>query len=149
MERTFVMVKPDGVQRGLVGEIIARFERRGYKLVGLKLFTMPTALAETHYGEHRNKAFFKGLVDFITSGPVAAMVWEGKNVVAAAREMLGATDPQKALPGTIRGTYGIDIGRNVAHGSDSEASAVREIGIFFEEAELLSYNRAIDTWIYE
>jgi nucleoside-diphosphate kinase len=143
------MVKPDGVQRGLVGEIIARFERRGYKLVGLKLFTMPTALAETHYGEHRNKAFFKGLVDFITSGPVAAMVWEGKNVVAAAREMLGATDPQKALPGTIRGTYGIDIGRNVAHGSDSEASAVREIGIFFEEAELLSYNRAIDTWIYE
>jgi nucleoside-diphosphate kinase len=143
------MVKPDGVQRGLVGEIITRFERRGYKLVGLKLFAIPTALAETHYGEHRDKPFFQGLVDFITSGPVAAMVWEGKNVVAAAREMLGATDPQKALPGTIRGAYGIDIGRNVAHGSDSEASARREIALFFNEAELLSYSRAIDSWIYE
>lgn len=149
MERTFVMVKPDGVQRGLVGEIIARFERRGYKLVGLKMFTMPREVAETHYAEHRGKPFFEGLVRYITSGPVVAMVWEGKNVIAAAREMMGATDPQKALPGTIRGTYGIDVGRNVVHGSDSPASAAREIGIFFKADELLNYERPLETWIYE
>lgn len=149
MERTFVMVKPDGVQRGLVGEIIARFERRGYKLVGLKMFTMPREVAETHYAEHRDKPFFEGLVRYITSGPVVAMVWEGKNVIAAAREMMGATDPQKALPGTIRGTYGIDVGRNVVHGSDSPASAAREIGIFFKPNELLDYERPLETWIYE
>ncbi|WP_334111261.1 nucleoside-diphosphate kinase [Thermodesulfitimonas autotrophica] len=149
MERTFVMVKPDGVQRGLVGEIIARFERRGYKLVGLKMFTMPREVAETHYAEHRGKPFFEGLVRYITSGPVVAMVWEGKNVIAAAREMMGATDPQKALPGTIRGTYGIDVGRNVVHGSDSPASAAREIGIFFKADELLDYERPLETWIYE
>jgi nucleoside-diphosphate kinase len=149
LERTFVMVKPDGVQRGLVGEIIARFERRGYKLVGLKMFTMPREVAETHYAEHRGKPFFEGLVRYITSGPVVAMVWEGKNVIAAAREMMGATDPQKALPGTIRGTYGIDVGRNVVHGSDSPASAAREIGIFFKPDELLNYERPLDRWIYE
>jgi len=149
LERTFVMVKPDGVQRGLVGEIIARFERRGYKLVGLKMFTMPREVAETHYAEHRGKPFFEGLVRYITSGPVVAMVWEGKNVIAAAREMMGATDPQKALPGTIRGTYGIDVGRNVVHGSDSPASAAREIGIFFKADELLDYERPLETWIYE
>ena len=149
MERTFVMVKPDGVQRGLVGEIIARFERRGYKLVGLKMFTMPREVAETHYAEHRGKPFFEGLVRYITSGPVVAMVWEGKNVIAAAREMMGATDPQKALPSTIRGTYGIDVGRNVVHGSDSPASAAREIGIFFKADELLDYERPLETWIYE
>ncbi|MGQ9513234.1 nucleoside-diphosphate kinase [Thermodesulfitimonas sp.] len=149
MERTFIMVKPDGVQRGLVGEIIARFERRGYKLVGLKMFTMPREVAETHYAEHRGKPFFEGLVRYITSGPVVAMVWEGKNVIAAAREMMGATDPQKALPGTIRGTYGIDVGRNVVHGSDSPASAAREIGIFFEPDELLNYERQLEAWIYE
>ncbi|MEW6182821.1 MAG: nucleoside-diphosphate kinase [Bacillota bacterium] len=149
MERTFVMVKPDGVQRGLTGEIIRRFERRGYKLVGLKMLLIPVGLAETHYGEHREKAFFKSLVDFITSGPVAAMVWEGKNIVAAARDMLGATDPQKALPGTIRGTYGIDIGRNVVHGSDSTESALREIGIFFKEEEIVPYRLTLDEWIYE
>mgnify|MGYP005842413703 CR=1 FL=1 len=149
MERTFIMVKPDGVQRGLIGEIITRFEKRGYKLVGLKMFLMPGEVAKTHYSEHQNKPFFKGLVDFITSGPVVAMVWEGKNVIGAAREMLGATDPQKALPGTIRGTYGIDIGRNVVHGSDSEASAQREIAIFFDESELVSYGLAQDRWVYE
>jgi len=149
LERTFVMVKPDGVQRGLVGEIIARFEKRGYKLAGLKIFVMPREVAETHYGEHKGKPFFEGLVSFITSGPVVAMVWEGKNVIAAAREMMGATDPQKALPGTIRGTYGIDVGRNVVHGSDSPVSAAREIALFFKEAELVNYNRTFDVWIYE
>lgn len=149
MERTFIMVKPDGVQRGLVGEIIARFEKRGYKLVGLKMFVISRELAETHYAEHRGKPFFEGLVRYITSGPVVAMVWEGKNVIAAAREMMGATDPQKALPGTIRGTYGVDVGRNVVHGSDSPASAVREIGLFFREDELVQYERQLDPWIYE
>ncbi|MDI6632555.1 MAG: nucleoside-diphosphate kinase [Bacillota bacterium] len=149
MERTFVMVKPDAVQRGLVGEIIARFEKRGYKLAALKMFVMPREMAETHYGEHKGKPFFEGLVDFITSGPVVAMVWEGKNVIAAAREMMGATDPQKALPGTIRGTFGIDVGRNVVHGSDSPASAAREIALFFNEAELVDYDRLLDHWLYE
>lgn len=149
MERTFIMVKPDGVQRGLVGEIIARFERRGYKLAGLKMLIVPHEIAEIHYSEHRGKPFFEGLVAYITSGPVVAMVWEGKNVVAAAREMLGATDPQKALPGTIRAAYGIDIGRNIVHGSDSPESAVREISLFFSEAEILTYNRAVDAWVYE
>ncbi|HIE13396.1 MAG TPA: nucleoside-diphosphate kinase [Desulfotomaculum sp.] len=149
MEQTFIMVKPDGVQRGLVGEIIARFERRGYKLAGLKMFTVRREVAEIHYGEHREKPFFQGLVAYITSGPVVAMVWEGKNVVAAAREMLGATDPQKALPGTIRATYGIDIGRNIVHGSDSPESAVREISLFFKDGEVLTYDRAVDAWICE
>ena len=149
LERTFVMVKPDGVQRGLVGEIISRFERRGYKLVGLKMFTLSRAVAENHYAEHRGKPFFEGLVNYITSGPVVAMVWEGKNVVAAVREMMGATDPQKALPGTIRGTYGIDVGRNVVHGSDSVASAMREIGLFFRPEELVTYDRALEMWLYE
>ncbi|RDV84658.1 nucleoside-diphosphate kinase [Ammonifex thiophilus] len=149
MERTFVMVKPDGVQRGLVGEIISRLEKRGYKLVGLKMLRLTPEMAERHYAEHRGKPFFPGLISYITSGPVVAMVWEGKNVVAAVREMMGATDPQKALPGTIRGTYGIDIGRNVVHGSDSPATAEREINLFFSPEELVAYERNLDVWIYE
>ncbi|ABB15304.1 nucleoside-diphosphate kinase [Carboxydothermus hydrogenoformans] len=149
MERTFIMVKPDGVQRGLVGEIISRFEKRGFKLVGLKLMQISRELAETHYGEHKGKPFFEGLLNFITSGPVVAMVWEGKEVIATAREMMGATNPLKAQPGTIRGTYGIDVGRNVIHGSDSPESAAREIALFFKEEELLSYEKTLDTWIYE
>jgi len=149
MERTFIMVKPDGVQRGLVGEIISRFEKRGFKLVGLKLMQISRELAETHYGEHKGKPFFEGLVNFITSGPVVAMVWEGKEVIATAREMMGATNPLKAQPGTIRGTYGIDVGRNVIHGSDSPESAQREIALFFKEEELLGYDKTLDTWIYE
>ncbi|MGO0121687.1 nucleoside-diphosphate kinase [Desulfothermobacter acidiphilus] len=149
MERTFLMVKPDGVQRGLVGEIISRLEQRGYKLVGLKLLRLTPEQAENHYAEHRDKPFFPGLIAYITSGPVVAMVWEGKRVVTAVREMMGATDPQKALPGTIRGTYAVDIGRNVVHGSDSLATAEREIALFFSPEELISYERALDTWIYE
>ncbi|ACX53136.1 Nucleoside-diphosphate kinase [Ammonifex degensii KC4] len=149
MERTFVMVKPDGVQRGLVGEIISRLEKRGYKLIGLKMLRLTPEMAEKHYAEHRGKPFFPGLISYITSGPVVAMVWEGKNVVAAVREMMGATDPQKALPGTIRGTYGIDIGRNVVHGSDSPATAEREINLFFSPEELVTYDRNLDVWIYE
>lgn len=149
MERTYLMVKPDGVQRGLVGQIISRFEQRGYKIVGLKMMQIPKEVAETHYGEHAGKPFFAGLVDFITSGPVVAMVVEGKDVVLTAREMMGATNPLKAAPGTIRGSFGVDVGRNVIHGSDSVESANREIGIFFRPEELVDYGRAIDTWIYE
>lgn len=149
MDRTFVMVKPDGVQRGLVGEVITRFERRGFKLVALKLLWIDRGLAERHYEEHRGKPFFDELVRYITSGPVAAMVLEGREVVTTVREMMGATQPTKALPGTIRGTYGIDVGRNIVHGSDSAASAAREIGLFFADGELIEYERALDPWIYE
>lgn len=149
MERTYLMVKPDGVQRGLAGEIIARFERKGFKIAALKMLRISRELAEKHYGEHVGKPFFESLVGFITSGPVVAMVIEGKDAVSAAREMMGATNPLKAAPGTIRGSYGIDIGRNVIHGSDSPESAQREIALFFKEEELLDYSRVIDCWIYE
>ncbi|MCL5780507.1 nucleoside diphosphate kinase [Desulforamulus profundi] len=149
MERTYLMVKPDGVQRGLVGQIISRFEQRGYKIVGLKMMQISREIAEKHYGEHAGKPFFQGLVEFITSGPVVAMVVEGKDVVATAREMMGATNPLKAASGTIRATFGVDVGRNIIHGSDSLESAQREIGIFFRPEELVDYGRAIDTWIYE
>lgn len=149
MDRTFVMVKPDGVQRGLVGEVITRFERRGFKLVALKLLQMDGGLAERHYEEHRGKPFFEELVRYITSGPVAAMVLEGKEVVTTVREMMGATQPTKAQPGTIRGTYGVDVGRNIVHGSDSAASAAREIGLFFTDGELIGYERALEPWIHE
>ena len=149
MERTYLMVKPDGVQRSLVGEIVSRFEKRGFKLAGLKMLRISRALAEKHYGEHRGKPFFTPLVDYITSGPVVAMVIEGKDAVSAARDMMGATNPLKAAPGTIRGSYGIDIGRNIIHGSDSPESAAREIGLFFKEDELIEYTRAQEGWIYE
>lgn len=149
MERTYVMVKPDGVQRGLVSEVISRFERRGLKLVGLKMLQIPRELAEEHYGEHKGKPFFDALVSYITSSPVVAMVLEGKNAVAAVRDMMGATDPQKAAPGTIRGEFGLDIGRNVVHGSDSPASAEREIGLFFKPEELVEYKLDMQRWIYE
>lgn len=149
MERTYLMVKPDGVQRGLVGEIITRIEKKGFKISALKMLQISREMAEKHYGEHVGKPFFASLVGFITSGPVVAMVVEGKEVVKAAREMMGATDPLKAAPGTIRGTMGIDIGRNVIHGSDSKESATREIALFFDEKELCDYKREIDRWIYE
>lgn len=149
LERTYLMVKPDGVQRNLVGEIIGRFEKKGFKIIGLKMFRISREQAEKHYGEHIGKPFFNSLVDYITSGPVVAMVIEGKNAVSAARDMMGATDPLKAAPGTIRSSFGIDIGRNVIHGSDSPASSAREIGIFFKEEELVEYNRDLDRWIYE
>jgi len=149
MERTFLAVKPDGVQRGLVGEIIRRFEQKGFKLVGLKLMQLPRETAERHYGEHQGKPFFNGLVDFITSGPIVAMAWEGKNVIATARAMMGATNPANAASGTVRGDFASDIGRNIIHGSDAPESAERELGIFFKPEELVSWNRANDTWIVE
>jgi len=148
VERTFLAVKPDGVQRKLVGEIIRRFEARGFQLVGLKLMAVKRELAEQHYGEHKEKPFFPGLVDFITSGPVVAMVWQGKGVVAAARKMIGATNPLNSEPGTIRGDYGIDIGRNIIHGSDAPETAQREISLWFGE-ELLAWEPTLTSWIYE
>lgn len=149
MERTYVMIKPDGVQRNLVGEIISRFEKKGFKIVGLKMLRMDRAIAEKHYAEHIGKPFFEALASYITSGPVVAMVLEGKDVVAAVRAMNGATNPANAGSGTIRGDYAIEVGRNVIHGSDSVDSANREIGIYFTADELCEYNKVIDTWIYE
>ena len=149
MERTYLMIKPDGVQRGLIGEILTRFEKKGLKIVGLKMLKIPRQTAEKHYGEHQGKPFFAPLVDYITSGPVVALAVEGKDVITTAREMMGATNPLKAAPGTIRATYGMDVGRNIIHGSDSAASAEREIGIFFMPEELVEYSRDVDRWIYE
>jgi len=149
LERTFAMVKPDGVQRGLAGEIIKRFEQKGFKIVALKMMRIDRAMAERHYGEHREKPFFGDLVSFITSGPVVAMVIEGKDAVQGVRDMMGATNPLKAAPGTIRGTFGVDVGRNVVHGSDSPASAEREINLFFKPEEIVEFDRTLDAWIYE
>jgi nucleoside-diphosphate kinase len=137
VERTFVMVKPDGVERGLVGEVIARLESKQLRLVGLKVLQLTRDLAERHYAEHRDKPFFGDLVAFITRGPVVAMVVEGENAVAAVRTLMGATDPQKAAPGTLRGDLASTITENLVHGSDSPASAARETALYFDAAELL------------
>ncbi|URT69598.1 nucleoside-diphosphate kinase [Cytobacillus firmus] len=147
MERTFLMVKPDGVQRNLIGEIVSRFEKKGFQLVGGKLMSISQELAEEHYGEHKERPFFGELVDFITSGPVFAMVWEGENVIATARQMMGSTNPKDAAPGTIRGDLGITVGKNVIHGSDSPVSAEREIGLFFKEEEKVEYKKLMNDWI--
>ena len=149
MEKTLVLLKPDAVQRGLSGEIIARLERTGLKIVGMKLMQVSEELANRHYGEHVGKPFFDGLVGFITSGPIVAMALEGNNAVSIVRKTMGATNPAESPPGTIRGDFGVDIGRNLVHGSDSPESAVRELGLFFTEGELLSYGRATDSWITE
>jgi nucleoside-diphosphate kinase len=137
IERTYAMIKPDGVQRGLTSEIIGRIEAKGFRIVGLKLLQISRSTAERHYGEHAGKPFFEGLVAFITSGPVVAMVLEGENAIAEWRKMMGATHPKDAAPGTIRGDLASTIDHNVAHGSDGAATAEREIGIFFDPAELL------------
>ena len=137
MEQTFIMVKPDGVRLGLVGEVVGRFERRGFALRGLKALHIDRALAERHYAEHVGKPFFESLLAFITSGPVVAMVWEGRDAIAVARVMLGATDAAQAAPGTIRGDFSLSKEQNIVHGSDGPESAVREIGLFFREDELV------------
>jgi nucleoside-diphosphate kinase len=148
MEKSYVMVKPDGVQRGLVGEIISRFEKKGLKLVGLKMIQIPENLAARHYAEHEGKPFFGELLSFITSGPVVAMTWEGLNAVSVIRAMMGKTNPADAQPGTIRGDLALFTGNNVVHGSDSIESAQREISLFFRDDELVSYHRASDSWVY-
>ncbi len=149
MERTFIAIKPDGVQRGFVGEIIGRFERKGFTLVGLKLLNVSQELAESHYAVHRERPFFKGLVEYITSGPVVAMVWEGDGVVAAARKLIGATNPLTAEPGTIRGDLAINIGRNLIHGSDAIETAQQEIGLWFSDAELAAWEPTLGPWLHE
>ena len=148
MERTFLMVKPDGVQRNLIGEIVSRFEKKGFHLAGAKLMMVSQELAQQHYGEHKERPFFGELVDFITSGPVFAMVWEGENVIATARQMMGSTNPKDANPATIRGDFAVTVGKNIIHGSDSPESAVREIGLFFKEEELVEYSKLINEWVY-
>lgn len=148
-ERTFVLLKPDAVQRALIGAIVHRFERRGLKVVALKLTAASRTTAEEYYVEHRGKPFFDGLVQYVTSGPVAAMVLEGKDAVAVVRSMMGATNPAAAAPGTIRADFGIDIGRNLIHGSDSVTSAAREIRIFFRPEELQAYSRIDEAWLYD
>jgi nucleoside-diphosphate kinase len=137
IERTFAMVKPDGVRRGLVGDVVKRLESKGFRIVGMKLMHISRELAERHYGEHEGKPFYEGLVSFITSGPVVAMVVEGENAIAEWRKMMGATNPADAVPGTVRGDLALVIDENVVHGSDAPATAEREIQIFFERSELL------------
>ena len=149
MERTFLAVKPDGVQRHLVGEIIRRYEAKGFKLVGLKLLQPTRELAEKHYAVHKERPFFAGLVEFITSGPVVAMVWEGDGVVASARKIIGATNPLTAEPGTIRGDYGANIGRNIIHGSDAIETAQTEIALWFSAEELVEWTPSLTSWVYE
>ena len=147
MSRTLILVKPDAMQRGLAGQIIARFERRGLRPVAMKLVQMSHELAGRHYAEHEGKAFYEDLVGYITSGPVIAMVWEGQEAVEAARATMGVTKPVQASPGTIRGDFGLDVGRNLVHGSDSDESAAREIALFFEDNELIHWNRDNERWI--
>lgn len=149
MERTLIIVKPDAMQRGLIGAVLGRLEARGLKLVGLKLIAIDEALARRHYAEHEGKPFFTGLVSYITSSPVVVGVFEGPNAIEAVRGTVGATNPVKAAPGTIRGDFALEIGRNLIHASDSPATAEREIGLFFRDAELVGYERATDRWILE
>ena len=149
MEQTLVLVKPDGVQRGLAGEVISRLERRGLKLVAMKLMRVGESLAKQHYGEHVERPFFPGLVSFITSGPIVAMAWQGENAISLARQTMGATNPVDSAPGTIRGDLGVNIGRNIVHGSDGPESAQRELNLFFQPGEILDYVRSTDSWITE
>lgn len=150
VERTLIIVKPDAVQRGLTGEIIKRFERRGLRIIGMKLLRIDKALAEKHYDVHREKPFFGGLVEYITAGPVVVMALEGSDAIQAARMTIGATKPAQAAAGTIRGDYALEIGRNLAHGSDSVENGRIEVGNFFAEDELCAgWARAVDPWVFE
>ncbi|KAH6652132.1 nucleoside diphosphate kinase [Truncatella angustata] len=148
-EQTFIAIKPDGVQRGLVGPIISRFENRGYKLVALKLVSPSKDHLETHYADLKEKPFFPGLVQYMLSGPICAMVWEGRDAVKTGRTLLGATNPLASAPGTIRGDFAIDVGRNVCHGSDSVENAKKEIALWFKEGEVINYQSHSASWIYE
>ncbi|MCX6004723.1 MAG: nucleoside-diphosphate kinase [Chloroflexi bacterium] len=147
MERSLILIKPDAVQRCIAGEIIARLEKRGLKIVAMKMLRMDKALAERHYAIHREKPFFNDLVKFITSGPIIAAVFDGENAVESIRQMMGATDPKKAAPGTIRADLGLNMEHNMIHGSDSVENAEKEISIFFKPEEVLTYTREIDRWV--
>lgn len=149
MEKTFAMIKPDAVQRGLTGEIIHRYERKGLRIAGMKIMQVTEEMARKHYAEHVEKPFFPGLLDYITSGPVVALVLEGKNAIAEVRKINGATNPLEAACGTVRGDFAQEVGRNVVHGSDSPAAAANEISIYFRPEEILAYHYLPDQWRYE
>jgi nucleoside-diphosphate kinase len=149
MERTLVLVKPDGVQRGLIGEIIARLEKRGLRLVAAKFIQVSQELAETHYAIHKGKPFYDGLIKYITSAPVMAMVWEGPNAVVAIRQTMGATRPTDAAPGSVRHDFALEVGRNLTHASDSVENGEKEVALWFDVAELVEWKRETDQWIFE
>lgn len=149
MERTLILIKPDGVQRGLMGEIIGRFERRGLRLAGMKFMQVPLELASKHYAEHEGKSFYAGLISYIQSGPVVAMVWEGPNAVALARQLMGKTKPVEAEVGTIRADLAVDVGRNLVHGSDKPETGEREVALWFTPEELVTWSRDVDRWAFE
>lgn len=149
MERTLVLIKPDGVQRGLIGEIIARLERRGLRLLGAKFLQVSPELAETHYAIHQGKPFYDGLIAYITSAPVMAMVWESPNAIAAVRQTMGATRPTEAAPGSVRHDFALEVGRNLTHASDSVENGQAEVSLWFTDQELVPWKRAIDPWVFE
>lgn len=149
MEKTLVLVKPDAVQRGLIGEVISRLERRGLRLIAAKFMQVSQELAETHYAIHKGKPFYEPLIDYITSAPVMAMVWEGPNGIAAVRQTMGATRPTEAAPGSVRHDFGLEVGRNLTHASDSIENGEKEVALWFEPEELVSWERAIDPWVFE
>ena len=149
MERSLVLVKPDGVQRALVGEVISRLERRGLRLVAAKFMQVSKGLAETHYGIHKGKPFYDGLIEYITSAPVMAMVWEGPNAIAAIRQTMGATRPTEAAPGSLRHDFALEVGRNLTHASDTPENGADEVALWFKDDELVAWNREVDRWVFE
>ena len=149
MERSLVLVKPDGVQRGLIGKVIARLERRGLRLSGAKFMQVTKALAEEHYAIHKGKPFYEGLIAYIISAPVMAMAWEGPNAVTAIRQTMGATRPLEAAPGTVRHDFALEVGRNITHASDSPENGEQEVALWFKQEELVSWSRDVDQWIFE
>jgi len=149
VERTLVLVKPDGVERGLIGEVTSRLERRGLRLVAAKFMKVSKQLAETHYAIHKGKPFYEGLINYITSAPVLAMVWEGPNAIAAVRQTMGATRPTEAAPGTLRHDFALEVGRNLTHASDEPANAEKEVALWFKPDELVEWTRDVDRWIFE
>ncbi len=149
VERTLIIVKPDAVQRGLIGEIIARFERRGLRIIGMKFMQIDRALAARHYAIHEGKSFYEGLLDYITSAPVVVMALEGNDAIQIARNTIGATKPKEAAPGSIRGDFGLEVGRNLVHGSDSPENGQHEVALFFKPEELIAWTRDVDRWIFE
>lgn len=149
MERTLVLVKPDGVQRGLIGEVVARLERRGLRMAAAKFMAVSRELAETHYAIHAGKPFYNGLIAYITSAPVMAMVWEGPNAVAAVRQTMGATRPAEAAPGSLRHDFALEVGRNLTHASDSVENGVKEVELWFKQEELVNWTREVDRWVFE
>jgi len=149
VERTLVLVKPDGVQRGLIGEVIARLERRGLRLVAAKFMQVTRELAETHYAIHKGKSFYDGLIAYITSAPVMAMAWEGPNAVAAVRQTMGATRPTEAAPGSVRHDFALEVGRNLTHASDTVENGEKEVELWFKQGELVDWKREVDKWVFE